>query len=52
VEKLSDALFPNELPQERVFSVADFINMYGFGVIDRMIETIDPLQPVHGFLQM
>lgn len=50
--RLSNTLFPGGSLQERVFSIAQVINTYGSGVINAILESIDPTNPTHLFIDM
>lgn len=47
IEALAALVFPQGKLQERSYTIAEFINQFGPGVIGRLMETIDPLAPYH-----
>jgi bacillithiol biosynthesis cysteine-adding enzyme BshC len=52
INNLTHALYPNGSLQERVYTVAEFINLYGFSLIDTLYKKIDPLQPHHALIEV
>ena len=45
--RLTNGLYPNELPQERVRGTLEFVARYGTGWIDELLAGIDPLPTEH-----
>ncbi len=44
MSKIQQNLFPNNGLQERKQNFFQIVNEYGFGILDQMIETLDPLE--------
>jgi len=47
IERLANALYPHRNLQERELNVCYFLARYGYEVIDRLFEAIDPLSHDH-----
>jgi len=45
--KIENALYPNNKPQERYANVLQFLNLYGPDFVKRAVESIDPLLMKH-----
>jgi uncharacterized protein YllA (UPF0747 family) len=52
IEVLSATVFPREKLQERVSSIAEFINLYGPAVVNVMHDAIEPESPAHKIVQI
>lgn len=52
IENLSMALYPAEKLQERVYSIAEFINQYGPGVMELMFDAVNPTSPSHKIIEV
>jgi uncharacterized protein YllA (UPF0747 family) len=52
IEVLSTTVFPREKLQERVFSIAEFINLFGPAVVNIIHDAIDPEAPAHHIVQI
>ena len=52
IDRLANTLYPGGTLQERVFPVAQFINLYGEAVLDTVAESFEPLKPDHVFVEV
>jgi bacillithiol biosynthesis cysteine-adding enzyme BshC len=52
IESLAAMAYPRNLLQERAFTIADLLNQYGPVVIERLLESIDPLAPGHAVVEI
>jgi len=52
ISNLSHALYPDGKLQERVYTIAEYVNLYGFSIIDQLYNEIDPLRPTHALLEV
>ena len=52
LERLANTLYPGGTLQERVFTVAQFTNLYGEAVFDTIAEAFEPLKPDHVFIEV
>ncbi|MCW5969881.1 MAG: bacillithiol biosynthesis cysteine-adding enzyme BshC [Blastocatellales bacterium] len=50
IERLFPVLYPNRNLQEREINASYFLARYGYGLIDRLYEEIDPTAPDHRLL--
>jgi bacillithiol biosynthesis cysteine-adding enzyme BshC len=50
IERLFPILYPNRNLQEREINASYFLARYGYGLIDRLYEEIDPTAPDHRLL--
>ncbi|HEX5052607.1 MAG TPA: bacillithiol biosynthesis cysteine-adding enzyme BshC [Planctomycetota bacterium] len=52
LRRLCNSLRPRSRPQERVLGPISYLNSYGPGLGDRLIEAADPFQIEHGVLEL
>lgn len=52
IEALSNTVFPDGKLQERVFTIAQFINQYGPKVLQIIYDAIEPLAPIHKLIEV
>lgn len=52
IRNLGHSIYPNGKLQERVYTIAEYINLYGFSIIDLIFDKIDAMQPHHALIEV
>jgi len=50
VDRAIGMIFPSQGPQERFFGAAYFLNKFGFGIVESMLEELNPVEVGHHYI--